>query len=64
MATDKKLVFIHIPKAAGSTLLAIIRANYSRDKSVYLSPQLTLQNFLQWETSKKKQIQVLAGHQP
>lgn len=63
--TKETIIFLHIPKTAGSTLLHILHRAYKPENSLFiddisqLDPIETLNSM---NTARKKQIALLAGH--
>lgn len=65
--TEKIDVFIHVPKAAGSSIRSLIEANYPEDRSlpVYRPQGVGMSEALEPERTRKlKDCQVVYGHIP
>jgi hypothetical protein len=60
--SDKKIIFLHIPKAAGTTLNGIINQQYTRDTIFNLKGINDKDNFDKLCASKKDKIRILRGH--
>lgn len=60
----ENLVFLHIPKAAGSTFIAILRNNFPDNICVLpiLNKKLYLDEFTGMSEKEKASLKVLAGH--
>jgi hypothetical protein len=63
------IIFVHIPKAAGTTLHRIIEQHYPR-QNVYstnpslLNPEASIEHFKQLPLERRAQIRMLKGHLP
>jgi len=68
MELNKKLIFLHIPKTAGSTFHMILNKRYKSDEiknlfgSRYSEPEI--KNFIETPVESKKNIRLLKGHMP
>ncbi len=62
---NSKIVFLHIPKTAGSTFRRrILNNEYSSNASFHIIGDITLQDFFKLSGKRKEQIQLLTGHIP
>jgi len=63
------IIFVHVPKAAGTTLHRIIEKHYPR-QTVYstnpslLNPEASIEHFKQLPLEQRAQIRILKGHLP
>lgn len=65
MTDDKGLIFLHIPKAAGSTLRSIIDRHYPQQVIYKLyGPQTLIDTFINLPEESRNRIRVLQGHIP
>lgn len=64
--TYRNLVFLHIPKAAGTTLHTILESHYPRaaHHSIFEEPERFLREFGARPESARKKIRLLKGHFP
>ncbi|SDL61262.1 Sulfotransferase family protein [Catalinimonas alkaloidigena] len=65
MAKFDKLIFLHIPKAGGSTLKDVLNRYYSEENVYYLEvidQRMQLKEFIDLPKEKKESIQLLEGH--
>lgn len=56
------LIFLHIPKTAGTTFARILRRYYSRNQMRHFSDAAERQEFLTLPDSEKRRYRVLHGH--
>ena len=60
------IIFLHIPKTAGSTLHTILQKQYPGDQLCHLKgdPHIdtAITNFKSMDSTQKKQIRLLTGH--
>ena len=61
--TYRNLIFLHIPKAAGTTLHSILESHYppANTYSIY-DPDLPAKEFAAWPREKREPIRLLKGH--
>ena len=60
---DELILFLHIPKAAGSTFKKILNRNYSRNSIIqFTGKKSEIENFLLLPEQRKKAINVIEGH--
>lgn len=65
MADDRGLIFLHIPKAAGSTLRSVIKRQYPRHTIHKLyGPHTLIDRFINLPEPSRREIRVLQGHIP
>lgn len=65
LAQEESLIFIHIPKAAGTTLDGIIRRHFPKNDIFSIDgTQRTLAEFKQFPEEKMQSIMCLTGHMP
>jgi hypothetical protein len=59
----RNLIFLHIPKAAGTTLHSILEARYAPSSchSIY-DPDGAAKEFAQWPRARREPIRLLKGH--
>ena len=62
---DRTLIFLHIPKAAGTTLNRIFRRRY-RKSDIYMfdGSYEKLDTFKKLPPERRRQIRLLCGHMP
>ena len=63
----KALVFVHVPKTAGSTLSWIIQRHYPADRTIIIQPEEMLrkyQGFQALSVDARRRLLCLAGHVP
>ncbi|MEC4891518.1 MAG: sulfotransferase family 2 domain-containing protein [Oscillatoria sp. PMC 1051.18] len=62
----KSLIFLHIPKSAGTTLNKIIENNYDKDTifTIGIDTQGSINKFKNIPELERKKIKVLKGHMP
>lgn len=63
----KTLIFLHIPKAAGSTLHSIIERNYPKESIYTIDGSRVLESIKEFKTlpeSKRAEIRCVKGHMP
>jgi len=61
---DSKIIFIHIPKAAGSTLAAVLKRKY-KDRVLFLDGSKaneSIDNFIASPVAKRNQYDMIFGH--
>lgn len=63
--TQQSVIFLHIPKAAGSTLLHIVRRQYN-PSSIFsidgINPLESIKQFKQWPKQEREATQAVMGH--
>ncbi len=59
----RNLIFLHIPKAAGTTLHSILESHYpaQHTHSIY-DPEVEAREFAAWPLERRAQIRLLKGH--
>jgi len=59
----RNLIFLHIPKAAGTTLHSILESHYAAENthSIY-DPDEAAREFAAWPLEKREPIRLLKGH--
>ncbi|HIK10103.1 MAG TPA: sulfotransferase family 2 domain-containing protein [Oscillatoriaceae cyanobacterium M33_DOE_052] len=65
--TGNPLIFVHIPKAAGTTLHQIIERQYPKHLTCTLdgtNPEAAIEQFKQLPEAQRMKIKVLKGHMP
>ncbi|WP_199245677.1 sulfotransferase family 2 domain-containing protein [[Phormidium] sp. ETS-05] len=65
--TENPLIFVHIPKAAGTTLHQIIERQYPKHLTFTLdgtNPEAAIEEFKQLPEAQRMKIKVLKGHMP
>lgn len=62
----RNLVFLHIPKAAGTTLHPILERHYPKRNtfSFWEDVERVVREFPQWPLEKRQRIRLLKGHMP
>lgn len=58
----KRLIFQHIPKTAGSTLLTLLTKRYPKDRIFQCGSDGVLQDFINLDGTLREGIELLAGH--
>lgn len=62
MLKSKRLIFIHIPKTAGSTFLYILRKRFTKRGFLYIGTSDGISKLADMSEKKKLKIKCLAGH--
>ena len=64
MPNPDTIIFLHIPKTAGSTLNAILQKQYKRQQIYYLgaNTQESIRSYLDLADEEKKSIRLVTGH--
>ncbi|MDQ6632935.1 MAG: sulfotransferase family 2 domain-containing protein [Verrucomicrobiota bacterium] len=62
--SDKTLIFLHIPKAGGSTLTRIIAQNYPGESRFLIVPdsEFSPENFRKFPDEQKRKYRAVTGH--
>ena len=61
--TYRNLIFLHIPKAAGTTLHSILESHYPAANTCSLfDPDIPAKEFAAWPLEKREPIRLLKGH--
>ena len=63
---NRNLVFIHIPKTAGTTLNSILERHYPKRNtfSFWQNVDQIVREFPEWPIERRRQIRLLKGHMP
>jgi hypothetical protein len=65
MKAQKTIIFLHIPKAAGTTLSRVFLANYRRDETFTIDGvrgEESTKQFIDMSADEKRKIRLLQGH--
>jgi hypothetical protein len=64
--TNKTLLFLHIPKAAGTTLSRIAERHVPAGRQYLLGPrsQEAVQRFNEWPAARRARYRLISGHFP
>lgn len=64
--TYRNLIFLHIPKAAGTTLHPVLERHYSKKNtlSFWENVDKVVKEFPEWPLERRRQIRLLKGHMP
>lgn len=65
---EPTLVFLHVPKAGGSTLCNVLGRQYAKQDSYWIPPDRSrpehLQDFADLDDERKRQLRLVTGHVP
>jgi hypothetical protein len=67
MHSNPALIFIHIPKAAGSTLQQIVHRQFPESKTFHfdpLDPKASVQKLKSMPREKRSELECISGHMP